>query len=228
MLATPTLLLKSYSHNATATKLCEIRLWRRQRLHVQLLLSDLYVYPRNEHITKRTLPAPSSHHTQRTIMEDEKKKSFVRVRKEKLLAFARRNPRMFTWLEKKLAKELEVADEKYKEFNQTPLYKFYSTEAATRVTPSMHYERYPEENKTIQFPDNAVYLVYVVKGNVKVVRKLKKPKGKKKFMRIVTFNAGTYFYKVRGGKSILQSGEENTVILASRTDSMFDVAMRYR
>ena len=51
---------------------------------------------------------------------------------------------------------------------------------------------------------------------------------KKQFTRIVTFNRGTYFYKVRGGKSELKSGEENTVILASRVNSMFDVAMRYR
>ena len=52
--------------------------------------------------------------------------------------------------------------------------------------------------------------------------------GKKKQTRIVTFNAGTYFYKVRGSKSHLQAGENDTVVLASRTDSMFDVAMRYR
>jgi hypothetical protein len=161
-------------------------------------------------------------------MAEDKKKSFVRIRKEKLLAFARRNPRMFTWLEKKLAKELEVSDEKYKEFNQTPLYKFYSTEAATRITPSMRYERFPEIGQTLKFPDNAVYLVYVVKGNVQLKRKLKKPQGKKTHVRIVTFQAGTYFYKVKGSKSKLQSGEENTVILASRTNSMFDVAMKYR
>ena len=56
----------------------------------------------------------------------------------------------------------------------------------------------------------------------------KKPQGKKTHVRIVTFQAGTYFYKVKGSKSKLQSGEENTVILASRTNSMFDVAMKYR
>jgi hypothetical protein len=160
-------------------------------------------------------------------MDDDKKKSFLRKRKEKLLAFSRRHPRTLKWLEKRLAKQIEISDEKYKEFNQTPLYKFYSTEAATRLTPSMHYDRYAE-NQKLKFPDNSVYLVYVVKGNVKAVRQNQNVNSKKQFTRIVTFNRGTYFYKVRGGKSELKSGEENTVILASRVNSMFDVAMRYR
>ena len=160
-------------------------------------------------------------------MDEDKKKTFVRKKKEKLLAFAKRHPRTLKWLEKRLVKEIEVSDEKYKEFNQTPLYKFFSTEAATRLTPSMHYERFAE-NQKLTFPDNAVYLVYVVKGNVKLLRKNNNQNSTKKHIRIVTFNSGMYFYKVRGGKSQLQAGEENTVILASRVNSMFDVAMKLR
>jgi hypothetical protein len=130
-------------------------------------------------------------------------------------------------LEKRLSKEIEVSDEKYKQFNQTPLYKFYSTEAATRLTPSMHYERYSEKQK-IKFPDKSVYLVYVVSGNVQLIRMNKSMIGNKKQTRIVTFNTGTYFYKVRGSKSHLQAGEDDTVLLASSVNSMFDIAMRYR
>jgi len=160
-------------------------------------------------------------------MSEDKKKSWLRKKKENMLVYSRAHPRTMKWLEKRLAKEIEVSDEKYKQFNQTPLYKFYSTEAATRVTPSMHYERYAEKQK-IAFPDKSVYLVYVVSGNVQLIRMNKMGVGKKKQTRIVTFNAGTYFYKVRGSKSHLQAGENDTVVLASRTDSMFDVAMRYR
>jgi CRP-like cAMP-binding protein len=161
-------------------------------------------------------------------MEDDKKKSLSRRYKEQLLVYSRKHPRTLKWLEKKLAKEIEISDEKYKEFNQSPLYRFYSTEAATRVTPSMHYERFAKD-AVVALPDpSAVYLVYVVRGNIRLLRRNPKARGKKKTVRLCTFTGGSYFYRVRGGSAYLQASEANTVVLASRVDSMFSVAMRYR
>ena len=111
-------------------------------------------------------------------MNDDKK-SATRKAKENLLAYARKHPRTLKWLEKKLAKQIEVEDEKYKEFNQSPLYKFFSTEAATRITPSMHYERLPK-GAVVTLPDSSVYLVYVVRGNIRLYRRNPKNQGKKK------------------------------------------------
>ena len=60
------------------------------------------------------------------------------------------------------------------------------------------------------------------------MRRNPKARGKKKAVRLCTFSGGNYFYRVRGGSGYLQVSEENTVILASRVDSMFSVAMKYR
>ena len=139
-------------------------------------------------------------------MEDDKKKSLSRRYKEQLLVYSRKHPRTLKWLEKKLAKEIEISDEKYKEFNQSPLYRFYSTEAATRVTPSMHYERFAKD-AVVALPDpSAVYLVYVVRGNIRLLRRNPKARGKKKTVRLCTFTGGSYFYRVRGGSALACAG----------------------
>ncbi len=162
-------------------------------------------------------------------MEDKKDKGFIRKRKEGMLAYAKKHPRTLKWLEKRLAKELEVQDEKYKEFNQSPLYRFYSTEAATRVTPSLKYDRYEKVGEPLKFPDSrSTMLVYVVRGMVRAVRYNPKSRTKKKTVRLVTYKQGDYFYRMGMGRARLVSGAENTVVLASRVDAMFEVAMRYR